>query len=73
MLSSFVANGFDTMTTLQVSTTDPTETTKFCQMFDKFFNIFNTRAINEHTIKKKPNLKPYYEKHDKRLKVIINS
>ena len=38
-------------------------------MFDKFFDIFNTRAINEHTIKKKPNLKPFYEKDDKRLKV----
>ena len=40
-------------------------------MFDKFFDIFTTRTINEHTIKKKPNLKPFYEKDDKRLKVII--
>ena len=40
-------------------------------MFDKLFDIFNTCATNEHTIKKKPNLKPFYEKDDKRLKVII--
>ena len=41
----------------------------FCLYFDKFFDICNTRTIDEGERKKKPNLKPFYEKEDQRLKV----
>jgi len=59
------------MRKLQQSTADTTEAEKvFCRIFDKFFDIFNTQSLDEHTIKKKPNLCPFYESDDKRLKVI---
>ena len=70
MLSSSVANGFKSMRSLQQSTIDTTETEKFCQMFDQFFDMLNTRSLDEHTIKKKPNLRPFYDSNDERLKVI---
>ena len=70
MLSNSVANGFETMRTLKQSTTDTTETEKFCQMFDKFFDIFNPRSLDEHMIKKKPNLCSFYKGDNERLKVI---
>jgi len=72
VLSSSVANGFETMKKLQQSTTDTTETEKSCQIFDKFFDIFNTRSLDEHIIKKRPNLRPFYKSYDERLTVIFH-
>ena len=69
-MSTSVANGFKTLRDLKQSTHDTTETEKFCRMFDKFFDIFNTRSVDEHKIKRKPNLRPFYNKDDERLKVI---
>ena len=54
-------------------TVDTEETERFCRMFDKFFDIFNTRVIEENIRKKKPNLKPFYGDDDSRLKVSISA
>ena len=71
MLSSSVANGFRTIRMLnKMDNTEETET--FCSNFDKFFDICNTRSIEEGEKKRKPNLKPFYVKEDQRLEVKNN-
>lgn len=70
-MSTSVANGFHTLRTLNESTLDTTATEKFCRIFDKFFDICNTRSVDEHKIKKKPNVCPFYEADDERLKVVF--
>ena len=68
VLSCSVANGFKALRKLnETSNTEETET--FCLNFDKFFDICNTRTIEEGERKRKPNLKPFYVKEDQRLKV----
>ena len=47
--------------------TEATET--FCRIFDKFFDIWNTRSLEESDKKCKPNLKPFYYDFDRRLDV----
>lgn len=69
MLSSSVANSFKTLRELKLTTTDTTETERLCRMFDKFFDIFNTRSVDEAQRKLKPNLSPFYSREDPRLKV----
>ena len=51
-------------------TLDTIATEMFCRIFDKFFDICNTRSVDEHIIKKKPNVKPFYEAGDERLEVV---
>ena len=46
-----------------------TETVKFCHTFGKFFDCLNVRNKSEYIKKKKPNLKPYTNPEDERLKV----
>ena len=71
MLSSSVANGFKTLRILnKMENTEETEA--FCSNFDKFFDICNTRSIEEGEKKRKPNLKPFYVKEDQRLEVTNN-
>ena len=50
-------------------TVDTEETEHFCRMFDKFFDLFNTRVIEEANRKKKPDLKPFYADDDLHFKV----
>lgn len=45
------------------------ETAKFCQMFDKFFDCLNTRRGGEGKEKRKPDLEPYRSAKDKRFSV----
>ena len=45
------------------------ETECFVRTFDKFFDVFNVRSLNEYIFKRKPNLCPYTSANDKRLKV----
>ena len=52
-------------------TQDFMETENFCRIFDKFFDLFNTRSVTEGQRKIKPNLNPYYDKEDPRLDVSI--
>jgi len=47
-----------------------TETEKFAAYVQQFFDIFNTRAIEEADQKNKPDLKPFYSSGDERLEVI---
>ena len=47
---------------------DVQETAKFCQYMDTFFDIMNTKNLDEHEYKRKPNLKPFKSATDSRLK-----
>ena len=46
---------------------DVTGTAKFCTMMDKFFDCLNVRNTVEHTLKRKPFLKPYESLDDVRF------
>lgn len=46
------------------------ETVRFIRTFDRFFDMLNTRSIEESIYKRKPDLAPYREPDDKRLKVM---
>ena len=48
---------------------DTTETQKFIEYFDRFFDCLNTRHLREGIQKIKEDLHPYYEPTDKRLEV----
>ena len=50
-------------------TQDTEATEEFCRIFDKFFDLFNTRSVTECIRKRKPDLMPYYRANDIRLKV----
>ena len=45
------------------------ETSKFCRMFDKFFDCLNTRRAGEGKQKRKPDLDPYRSDKDFRFEV----
>jgi len=45
------------------------ETERFCLMFDRFFDMLNTRAIDEGLRRKKPDLKAYECLDDERFEV----
>ena len=56
------------MRELKVTTTETSEIEKFCRIFNKFFDVLNTRSLDEGRIKKNPDLNPFKE-DDPRLKV----
>lgn len=60
---------FQSLRALNKVKTDTTETEKFCRTFDKFFDIFNIRSIDEANSKKKSDLKPIYSSTDDHLQV----
>ena len=45
------------------------ETSRFCLMFDKFFDCLNTRRAGEGKEKRKPDLEPYWSVNDVRFTV----
>ena len=47
------------------------ETSKFCRMFDRFFDCMNTRRLSEGREKRKPDLNPYQSDKDPRLTVNV--
>ena len=47
------------------------ETSKFCRMFDRFFDCMNTRRLSEGREKRKPDLNPYRSDKDPRLTVNV--
>jgi hypothetical protein len=73
-LSKSVADLFATFQDIEKSDVtiyeDTTETEKFCRIFNKLFDIFNARHLNEATRKRNDNLKPYTDLNDERLKVL---
>ena len=50
---------------------DTEETERFCLMFDRFFDMLNTRAIDEGMRKKKPDLKSYKKVDDERFQANV--
>jgi len=51
---------------------DTEETERFCMMFDRFFDMLNTRAIDEEIRRKKLDLKPYKKVEDERFQVNVS-
>jgi len=49
------------------------ETERFVRIFDRFFDMLNTRSMNESIYERKPDLAPYRTSVDTRLMVICNS
>ena len=45
------------------------ETVRFIRIFDKFFNLMNTRSLEEGIRKRKPDLLPYRTPDDPTLDV----
>ena len=48
---------------------DTVETRKFARTFDRFFDMLNTRSLEEGIYKKKPDLLPHRKIDDARFKV----
>ena len=69
VLSSSVADAFKTLRTQGIMQ-DTEETEQFCRLFDRSFDMFNTRAIDEG-IRKKPDLKAYEKVDDPRFQVSV--
>ncbi len=64
VLSASVANALE-----YHGDSDSTETAKFVRLFDRFFDCFNARSIDECIKKRKPDLGPYRDPSDSRLSV----
>ena len=58
VLSSSVANAFSTLRDLKLMK-GTEETQKFCIMFDRYFDMMNTRAIDEGLRQRKPDPRAY--------------
>lgn len=52
---------------------DTSETRKFIQNFDRFFDCFNVRCVPEAVHKRKPDLRPYRDPCDSRFTVSFSS
>ena len=68
VLSSSVANAFSTLRDLKLMK-GTEETQKFCIMFDKYFDMMNTRAIDEGLRQRKPDLRAYENVDNPRFQV----
>ena len=64
VLSESVANLFSYYGDKETS-----ETERFVWMFDRFFDCLNTRSFTECFKHRKPDLRPYRDPNDPRLKV----
>ena len=65
VLSCSVANAME-----YLGCPDMQETVRFVRIFDRFFDMLNTRSLEEGIHKRKPDLAPYRTAEDGRLKVI---
>jgi len=50
---------------------DTVETEIFVRNFDRFFDMLNTRCLEEEIYKKKPDLQAYKKVDDERFKAVI--
>ncbi len=66
VLSASVANALE-----YHGDSDSTETAKFVCLFDRFFDCFNARSIDECIKKRKPDLGPYRDPSDSRRLTFI--
>ena len=64
VLSASVANALE-----YHGDSDSTETATFVRLFDRCFDCFNARSIDESIKKRKPDLGPYRDPSDSRLSV----
>ena len=51
----------------QVMGDEASETSKLCEMMNKFFDCMNVRSLNEHKTRNNPDVKPYTDVNDERL------
>lgn len=51
----------------QVIEDEATETSKLCEMMNKFFDCMTVRSFNEHKMRNNPVIKPYTDVNDERL------
>ena len=49
-----------------------TETQRFVRMFNKFFDLLNVRSLKESILHRKPDMQPYRDPNDERLKVHVH-
>ena len=72
MLSKTVADAFSVCRAMQPSgdvVNDTTETEKFCRVFNKLFDCFNSRSLEEAAQKRNEDVDCYRSASDPRLKV----
>ena len=69
VLSSPVADTFSTLRSLGLLH-NTEEVEKFCHIFDKLFDIWNTHCLEEADRKRKPKLAAFRHDFDERLKVL---
>ena len=55
----------------QYGTEEMSETSKFCLLFNRFFDCCNVRSLTEGHQKRNPDLMPYESPDDPRLQVFI--
>lgn len=65
MLSNSVADAMEYM-----GDANTKETERFIRMFDRFFDMLNTRSMDESVYRRKPDLAPYRISNDTRLEVM---
>ena len=68
VLSSTVANYFETYTSPVYH-----GTAKYCEMFDKFFDIFNGKSTLQFKVDNKPFLKPFSDVNDSRISWLMET
>lgn len=68
-MSSTVANAMKHLVEQGTESDDNAETIKFILNFDRFFDCFNVRCAMESVYERKPDLRPYRDPCDTRLKV----
>lgn len=51
---------------------DTTETARFCEIFNKFFDCLNVRCQEECVKRRKPDMRPFREETDPRLHVRLS-
>ena len=51
----------------QVMADEASETSKLCEMMNKFFDCLNVRSLTEYKTRNKPDVKPYTDVNDERL------
>ena len=51
----------------QVMADEASETSKPCEIMNKFFDCLNVRSLTEHKTRNKPDVKPYTDVNDERL------
>jgi hypothetical protein len=52
---------------------DTVETRRFILLFDRFFDCLNVRSTKESVVERKPDLRPYRDPADSRLKVNLEA